>query len=85
MGYKTIVEDGNIDVLVAGAGIGWYGCCISKRRYWGKDKKILSLPRRLISIVPVRLHRGSTRSTPTWEPVSVKIILRITFVTHVSI
>ena len=39
MGYKTIVED-NIDILVAGAGLGGTGAAF-EARYWGKDKKIV--------------------------------------------
>ncbi len=39
MGYKTIIED-NIDVLVAGAGLGGTGAAF-EARYWGKDKKIV--------------------------------------------
>ncbi|RUM73138.1 MAG: adenylyl-sulfate reductase subunit alpha [Sulfurovum sp.] len=39
MAYKTIVED-NIDVLVAGAGLGGTGAAF-EARYWGKDKKIV--------------------------------------------
>ena len=36
---KTIVED-NIDILVAGAGLGGTGAAF-EARYWGKDKKIV--------------------------------------------
>jgi adenylylsulfate reductase subunit A len=36
---KTIVED-NIDILVAGAGLGGTGAAF-EARYWGKDKKII--------------------------------------------
>ncbi len=39
MAYKTIVED-NIDILVAGAGLGGTGAAF-EARYWGKDKKIV--------------------------------------------
>ena len=39
MGYKTIVED-NIDILVAGAGLGGTGAAF-EARYWGKNKKIV--------------------------------------------
>jgi adenylylsulfate reductase subunit A len=39
MAYKTIVED-NIDILVAGAGLGGTGAAF-EARYWGKDKKII--------------------------------------------
>jgi adenylylsulfate reductase subunit A len=39
MGYKTIIED-DIDVLVAGAGLGGTGAAF-EARYWGKDKKIV--------------------------------------------
>ncbi len=39
MGYKTIVED-NIDVLVAGAGLGGTGAAF-EARFWGQDKKII--------------------------------------------
>ena len=39
MGYKTIVED-DIDILVAGAGLGGTGAAF-EARYWGKDKKIV--------------------------------------------
>jgi len=39
MAYKTIVED-NIDVLVAGAGLGGTGAAF-EARYWGQDKKII--------------------------------------------
>ena len=39
MGYKTIVED-NIDVLVAGAGLGGTGAAF-EARFWGQDKKIV--------------------------------------------
>ncbi len=39
MAYKTIIED-NIDVLVAGAGLGGTGAAW-EARYWGKDKKIV--------------------------------------------
>ena len=36
---KTIVED-NIDILVAGAGLGGTGAAF-EARYWGKDKNIV--------------------------------------------
>ena len=36
---NTIVED-NIDVLVAGAGLGGTGAAF-EARFWGKDKKIV--------------------------------------------
>jgi adenylylsulfate reductase, subunit A len=39
MGYKTIIED-DIDVLIAGAGLGGTGAAF-EARYWGKDKKIV--------------------------------------------
>ena len=39
MKYKTIIED-DIDVLVAGAGLGGTGAAF-EARYWGKDKKII--------------------------------------------
>ena len=39
MAYKTIVED-NLDILVAGAGLGGTGAAF-EARYWGKDKKIV--------------------------------------------
>jgi len=39
MGYKTIIED-DIDILVAGAGLGGTGAAF-EARYWGKDKKIV--------------------------------------------
>src|SRR5210317_1679527 len=39
MAYKTIVED-NIDILVAGAGLGGTGAAF-EARFWGKDKKII--------------------------------------------
>ena len=39
MAYKTIVED-NIDILVAGAGLGGTGAAF-EARYWGQDKKIV--------------------------------------------
>ncbi|MCU7938323.1 MAG: adenylyl-sulfate reductase subunit alpha [gamma proteobacterium symbiont of Bathyaustriella thionipta] len=39
MGYKTIIED-NIDILVAGAGLGGTGAAF-EARYWGKNKKIV--------------------------------------------
>ena len=39
MAYKTIIED-NIDVLVAGAGLGGSGAAW-EARYWGKDKNIV--------------------------------------------
>ena len=39
MAYKTIIED-NIDILVAGAGLGGTGAAF-EARYWGKDKKIV--------------------------------------------
>ncbi len=39
MGHKTIVED-NIDILVAGAGLGGTGAAW-EARYWGHDKKIV--------------------------------------------
>ena len=39
MGYKTIIED-NIDILVAGAGLGGTGAAF-EARYWGKDKNIV--------------------------------------------
>ncbi len=39
MAYETIVED-NIDVLVAGAGLGGTGAAF-EARYWGKNKKIV--------------------------------------------
>ena len=41
MAYKTIVED-NIDVLVAGAGLGGTGAAW-EARFWGKDKKIVNV------------------------------------------
>lgn len=37
MAYETIIED-NIDVLVAGAGLGGTGAAW-EARYWGKNKK----------------------------------------------
>ncbi|MCP4409111.1 MAG: adenylyl-sulfate reductase subunit alpha [Gammaproteobacteria bacterium] len=39
MAYKTIIED-DIDVLVAGAGLGGTGAAF-EARHWGKDKKIV--------------------------------------------
>ena len=39
MAYNTIVED-NIDVLVAGAGLGGTGAAF-EARFWGQDKKIV--------------------------------------------
>jgi adenylylsulfate reductase subunit A len=39
MAYKTIVED-DIDILVAGAGLGGTGAAF-EARYWGQDKKIV--------------------------------------------
>ncbi|MFT5111581.1 MAG: adenylylsulfate reductase subunit A [Parasphingorhabdus sp.] len=39
MAYNTVVED-NIDVLVAGAGLGGTGAAF-EARYWGKNKKIV--------------------------------------------
>ena len=39
MAYKTILED-NIDILVAGAGLGGTGAAW-EARYWGQDKKIV--------------------------------------------
>ncbi len=39
MAYKTVVED-NIDILVAGAGLGGTGAAW-EARYWGQDKKIV--------------------------------------------
>ncbi|MEK9677599.1 MAG: adenylyl-sulfate reductase subunit alpha [Rhodospirillaceae bacterium] len=39
MAYKTIVED-NIDILVAGAGLGGTGAAF-EARFWGQDKKIV--------------------------------------------
>ena len=39
MGYKTIIED-DIDVLVAGAGLGGTGAAF-EARYWGQNKKIV--------------------------------------------
>ena len=39
MAYKTIVED-NIDILVAGAGLGGTGAAW-EARFWGQDKKIV--------------------------------------------
>jgi adenylylsulfate reductase subunit A len=39
MGIKTIVED-NIDILVAGAGLGGTGTAY-EARHWGRDKKIV--------------------------------------------
>ena len=39
MAYKTIIED-DIDILVAGAGLGGSGAAF-EARYWGKDKKIV--------------------------------------------
>ncbi len=39
MSYKTIIED-DIDILVAGAGMGGTGAAF-EARYWGKDKKIV--------------------------------------------
>ena len=51
MAYKTIIED-DIDILVAGAGLGGTGAAF-EARYWGKDKK-LSLQKKPISIVLAR-------------------------------
>jgi len=51
MGYKTIVED-NIDILVAGAGLGGTGAAF-EARYWGKNKKLL-LPKKPTAIVPAQ-------------------------------
>jgi adenylylsulfate reductase subunit A len=39
MAFKTIIED-NIDILVAGAGLGGTGAAF-EARYWGKHKKII--------------------------------------------
>src|SRR5450756_2477472 len=39
MAYKTIIED-DIDILVAGAGLGGTGAAF-EARYWGQDKKIV--------------------------------------------
>jgi len=39
MAYKTIVED-NIDILVAGAGLGGCGAAF-EARFWGQNKKIV--------------------------------------------
>jgi adenylylsulfate reductase subunit A len=39
MSYKTIIED-DIDILVAGAGMGGTGAAF-EARYWGKNKKIV--------------------------------------------
>jgi len=39
MGYKTIIED-DIDILVAGEGLGGTGAAF-EARHWGKDKKIV--------------------------------------------
>jgi adenylylsulfate reductase subunit A len=39
MGYKTIIED-DIDILVAGAGLGGTGAAF-EARYWGQNKKIV--------------------------------------------
>ncbi len=39
MAYKTIIED-NIDILVAGAGLGGTGAAW-EARFWGQDKKIV--------------------------------------------
>ncbi|MCJ7590885.1 MAG: FAD-binding protein, partial [Woeseiaceae bacterium] len=39
MAYKTILED-NIDILVAGAGLGGCGAAF-EARFWGQDKKIV--------------------------------------------
>lgn len=39
MAFKTVVED-NIDILVAGAGLGGTGAAW-EARYWGQDKKIV--------------------------------------------
>jgi adenylylsulfate reductase, subunit A len=39
MAYNTIVED-NIDILVAGAGLGGTGAAF-EARFWGQDKKII--------------------------------------------
>ena len=39
MAYKTIIED-NIDILVAGAGLGGTGAAF-EARFWGQDKKIV--------------------------------------------
>ena len=39
MSYKTIIED-DIDILVAGAGMGGTGAAFESR-YWGKNKKIV--------------------------------------------
>ena len=39
MAHETIIED-NIDILVAGAGLGGTGAAW-EARYWGKDKKIV--------------------------------------------
>ena len=39
MAYKTIIED-DIDVLVAGAGLGGTGAAF-EARHWGRDKKIV--------------------------------------------
>ncbi len=39
MGYQTIIED-DIDILVAGAGLGGTGAAF-EARYWGKGKKIV--------------------------------------------
>ena len=37
MGYKTIIED-DIDILVAGAGLGGTGAAF-EARYWGQEQE----------------------------------------------
>ena len=43
MAYKTIIED-DIDVLIAGAGLGGTGAAF-EARYWARIKKLL-LPKK---------------------------------------
>ena len=74
MAYKTIVED-NIDILVAGAGLGGCGAAF-EARFWGQDKKIV-VAERLISIDLEQLLKDFMQLTATWELDGVRIIQRI--------
>ena len=76
MAYKTIVED-NIDILVAGAGLGGTGAAF-EARYWGQDKKIVIAEKANIDRSGA-VAQGLYAITATWEPASAKTTRKTTF------
>ena len=60
MAPKTIIED-NIDILVAGAGLGGTGAAF-EARYWGQDKKIVIADRIGVVVDKIFTHNESFSS-----------------------